>query len=57
VPQSDSRGLATLLVVRLAQQQELYRVVDEQRALSTEAKSNYEQQVSEILRRHQEKTQ
>ncbi len=39
-PKSDSRGLATLLVVRLAQQQELYRVVDEQRALSTEAKSN-----------------
>jgi tetratricopeptide (TPR) repeat protein len=35
-----SRGLATLLVVRLAQLQELYRVVDEQRALSTEAKSN-----------------
>ncbi len=39
-PESDSRGLATLLVVRLAQQQELYRVVDEQRALSTTAKSN-----------------
>jgi len=39
-PKSDSRGLATLLVVRLAQLQELYRVVDEQRALSTEAKSN-----------------
>jgi tetratricopeptide (TPR) repeat protein/succinate dehydrogenase hydrophobic anchor subunit len=35
-----SGGLATLLVVRLAQLQELYRVVDEQRALSTEAKSN-----------------
>jgi tetratricopeptide (TPR) repeat protein len=39
-PKSDSRGLATLLVVNLAQLQELYRVVDEQRALSTEAKSN-----------------
>jgi tetratricopeptide (TPR) repeat protein len=39
-PESDSRGLATLLVVRLAQLQELYRVVDEQRALSTEAKTN-----------------
>jgi succinate dehydrogenase hydrophobic anchor subunit len=37
---SASAGLATLLVVRLAQLQELYRVVDEQRALSTEAKSN-----------------
>jgi tetratricopeptide (TPR) repeat protein len=40
-PSKDAaRGLATLLVVRLAQLQELYRVVDEQRALSTEAKSN-----------------
>ncbi len=39
-PKADARGLATLLVVRLAQLQELYRVVDEQRALSTEAKTN-----------------
>ncbi len=39
-PKSDSRGLSTLLVGRLAQLQELYRVVDEQRALSTEAKTN-----------------
>jgi tetratricopeptide (TPR) repeat protein len=37
---TDSRGLATLLVVKLAQLHELYRVVDEQRALSTEAKTN-----------------
>ncbi|HLQ29692.1 MAG TPA: hypothetical protein VK140_10720 [Ktedonobacteraceae bacterium] len=39
-PKSDSRGLATLLVVRLAQLQELYHVVDEQRSISTEAKSD-----------------
>ena len=39
-PQSDARGIATLLVVKLAQLQELFRVVDEQRALATEAKSN-----------------
>lgn len=39
-PKSDARGLATLLVVKLAQLQELYRTVDEQRALSTEAKAN-----------------
>jgi len=38
--ETDSRGLATLLVVKLAQLHELYRVVDEQRALSTEAKTN-----------------
>lgn len=37
---ADVKGLATLLVVQLAHLQELYRVVDEQRALSTEAKSS-----------------
>lgn len=39
-PVSDSQGLATLLVVKLAQLHELYRVVDEQRAVSTAATAN-----------------
>ncbi|HVB23232.1 MAG TPA: tetratricopeptide repeat protein [Ktedonobacteraceae bacterium] len=39
-PVSDSQGLATLLVVQLAQLHELYRAVDEQRAISTAANSN-----------------
>ena len=34
-PVSDAQGLATLLVVKLAQLHELYQVVDEQRAIST----------------------
>lgn len=39
-PVTDSQGLATLLVVKLARLHQLYRAVDEQRAISTATNTN-----------------